>query len=371
MKLDEATYKEILRIGNLYPAIRSHKDAWPKVRKLVVDGKADEAAVMAKKHLEENPRYRIRNIVAVAQRKRRREYLLAQVQLEKDIKAVLVKFTENATKWITTAGGEEGKIPFWKMKPLTDRLLKANREAFQEIKGLLYSAVRSSIKRGIVDTMRSAQDGLNEEKRLRTGKEADFMGTIDNELLQIEEEAKATMDQTSSIYRTIFDAVAKRRIEQGLFKNRKRGEYQTGFSLSRAVWEIRDAQAKQIRRTVATGIASGRASSSISSDIKQFTVMGGQPRMIATFPTGAGVYRTAYKNALRLARTETNNAYHEAEIEYATRKGYQKMWVVAIGKRDEDECDILGGQIFDPEDVPPLPHPNCSCSLSTVLPEIG
>lgn len=371
MKLDEATYKEILRIGNLYPAIRSHADAWPKVRQLVIDGKADEASALAKKHLEENPRYKIRNIVAVAQRKRRRDYLLAQVQLEKDIKAVLVKFTVNADKWITTAGGEEGKISLWKMKPLTDRLLKANREAFQEIKGLLTSAVRSSIKAGIVDTMRSAQDGLNAEKAMRVGKEADFMGTIDSELLQIEEEAKATMSQTSSIYRTIFDAVAKRRIEQGLFKNRKRGVFQTGTTLSRSVWDIRDAQAKQIRRAVATGIASGRASSSISGDIKQFTVMGGEPRMIATFPTGPGVYRTAYKNALRLARTETNNAYHEAEIEYATKKGYQKMWNRSAGGAPCDVCDELAGQIFDPEDVPPPQHPNDSCFLTTVLPEIG
>jgi len=370
MRVNPSTYKQILRIGNLYPAIRSHKDAWPKVRKLVIDGKADEAAELAKKHLEENPRYRIRNIVAVAQRKRRRDYLLAQVQLEKDIKAVLVKFTENADKWITTAGGEEGKIPLWKMKPLTDRLIKANREAFQEIKGLLTSAVRSAIKAGIVDTMRSAQDGLNEEKNVRVGKEADFMGTIDEELFQIEEETRAVLDQTSTVYRTIYDSVAKRRIEQGLFKNRKRGIYQTGFSLSRAVWEIRDINARQIRRIVASGIASGRSSISVSSDIKKFTVMGSLPKERTETP-GPGVYKTAYKNALRLARTETNNAYHEAEIAYATKKGYKKLWNRSAGGAPCDVCDDLAGQVFEPEDVPALPHPQCSCHLSTVLPEIG
>ena len=186
-----------------------------------------------------------------------------------------------------------------------------------------------------------------------------------------ETENKAIINRTSAIFKTIFDRVQQRRIKQKLFSKRT-GIDQTGVPLSRRIWDIRDWHLRRIRGTLSSGIADGRPASAIANDLRKMTVIG-KISDKAMLEPGQGIYKSAYKNALRVVRTETNNAYVDAELEYAKQKGYKKMWNVNVGHRTEDSCDDLAGKIFDPEEIEALypQHPNDACFMTTVIPGIG
>lgn len=343
------------RIRSRYPVIRAMPVTWDRVRRLVRDGKEKEAASTARAAVNSHPHTIARNTTARAQRKARVKYLEDQLAMIKEIRGLLTLLSTHIEKWLVGAAGDDGKIPLWKLAQILDKIKRANRETFAAVLVLLRRGVKRAIKAGMDSNMASAQAGLDKRKAIEEG------------------EKKATIIKTSDVYKRIFDAVATRRLKQGLFKNRTaRNDVQVGKSLSQQVWDLRDAHLRTMRDTVSSGIANGRAPTAIATDIKRHTVMGGAKRGIATWPTGRGVYRTAYKNALRLARTETNSAYHEADIAYATEKGFKKMWHVSVGLRPPcASCDVLDGRIFDPEDVPALPHPNCSCYLTTIIPGVS
>lgn len=370
----------LIRIRDKYPAIRAHKDEWAKIVRLVKQGKDEEAEAHAKAVIDASPKAQVRNRVAVRHRIGRREYLAYQKDMEEKIRGVLGALAARVERMLANNAGEDGKIPLAKINGLLDRLKAANTEAWREILTILTAGVKASIKFGITVTMQSAQDGLNfaKESLEALGFNIDALGIFAltdlaqtaKELAILEGPKKATIARTSTTFQTVFDRVATRRLEKGILKNQVRGTYQTGFSLSRRVWDLRDGHLRQMRNTVASGIAQGRPATAIAKDVKGFTVVGPTASGVAT-GSGPGVYRSAYKNALRLARSETNIAYHEAEIEYAKAKGYKKMWNVSKGKRTEDICDELAGNIYEAEDVPALPHPNCSCYLTTVIPGIG
>lgn len=87
-----------------------------------------------------------------------------------------------------------------------------------------------------------------------------------------------------------------------------------------------------------------------------------------SYKTGSGVYKSSAKNAMRVARTETNIAYRRADHER-----WQQMDFV-LGKRielsrshpDEDICDTLAGEypkdfVFDGW------HPQCFCVVTPIM----
>lgn len=239
------------------------------------------------------------------------------------------------------------------MKPLVDRIIPHNTETFSKLRTLLATAIRKAVKYGIVVNMKSAQSGLDDFRKMMT-----------------EEAANPTIGIGSDMFQTIFNKVQRDRIKRGLFTTRGDNAYSSGASLSQTIWDQRSINMIRIRRIISMGIAQGRSSQAIARDIKRYTYSTGEPEFKMT-TTGPGVYRTAYQNALRVARTETNAAYVAAGNEYATQKGYQQMWNVSVGKRTEDECDDYNGNVYDPEEIADIypPHPNCSCYFTMVVPE--
>jgi hypothetical protein len=82
-------------------------------------------------------------------------------------------------------------------------------------------------------------------------------------------------------------------------------------------------------------------------------------------------------SAKRLGRTELNNAFHRQQIQEADESplvtGVQ--WHLSGSHRHSDACDTYahgvhvqgGGQgVFATNEVPPKPHPQCFCFLTTV-----
>lgn len=152
------------------------------------------------------------------------------------------------------------------------------------------------------------------------------------------------------------------------------------LNLSKRVWKYADDYKRNLELIV--NIEGGKSAHDIALEIQKFLR---QPDNLfrrvrddwdnlklslpaSQFHPGKGVYRSSYKNALRLARTETNMAYRRAE-----NARYQSLpFVVGFEVRLSDShpcydiCDELQG--FYPKDfIFDGWHPNCLCYTTSVL----
>lgn len=149
-----------------------------------------------------------------------------------------------------------------------------------------------------------------------------------------------------------------------------------GLTLSRRVWNL--AEQRKIETELARSIADGTSASALAESMQEYL---NEPsklfrrvrnefgvlrlsRNARAYNPGEGVYRSSYKNALRLARTEINMAYRNAEQESYADKEY----VVGIEiKRSNNPydcvlCESLAGKY--PKDFKWSGwHPNCRCYM--------
>lgn len=146
---------------------------------------------------------------------------------------------------------------------------------------------------------------------------------------------------------------------QGIKNYLARQEF--NYTLSQRVYRNQALSQNQVSRVVNTGLALGKSAREIAQDVKRFI----DPRT----PGGASYA------AMRLGRTEVQNALHTANV-----KGYQeKPWVESVtwhlsGSHGRpDQCNeyatqrtFKGGGAGEwlPSDVPAKPHPNCLCYTS-------
>ncbi len=366
-------HPDLIRLRDKYPASRCLRDEWPKIKRLIADGKSDEAEAFIKSCIGSNPRLSVRNKVVLSSRSGRREFLRSQREAEIEVKDVLADLSDRVATIVINEAGEDGMISPGRMNRIIGRVKALHTAAWAQVLLTVKAAVREAIRRSLQVNMDAAQDGIDKAKaeteEMEPPAPASFLEGLLRRVLDVAEATRAKIGVGSVIYKTIFDRVKKRQLEKGLFANKFRGQFQSGTTLSRRVWDVRDASLRRLRVTISTGIAQGRAATAIASDIRGQTLAG---PLSKTMPrTGPGVYRSAYKNALRMVRTETNNAYVDAQLEYSIQKGYKVLWNLSPGHDEEDECDDLAGKVYDPESVPYPNHPNEACFLTTVLPEIG
>ena len=171
-----------------------------------------------------------------------------------------------------------------------------------------------------------------------------------NDLLLENDDADLMVDFTE-IPRQTIDALAQRYDTEGL-------------RISSNIWA--QAQIGEIENAVLSGIARGQSAKAMSDQLTQF-ILGG----------GTGMGTSVQAKAMRLARTEINNAYWES----ARRSSDQSPVVGAVkwqlsGRHPEyDVCNLLaessvfqlGPGVYPPEYLPPKPHPNCLCYQKDLL----
>ena len=165
-----------------------------------------------------------------------------------------------------------------------------------------------------------------------------------------------------------------------------------GLNLSDRVWKYTNGYKTEIELALDCGIREGLDAASMARQMQQYLKF---PDMLfrrvrdehgilqlsqraAEFHPGQGVYRSSYKNARRLAATETNIAYNTADHE----RWQQLDFVVGIrvslsnnhtclnrkGKAVpfHDICDILAGDY--PKDFKFVGwHPHCRCIQQSIL----
>lgn len=132
--------------------------------------------------------------------------------------------------------------------------------------------------------------------------------------------------------------------------------------LSSRVWQQDALHAGKIEELIRHGLISGLSAKELAKDVYE--------HVSPTTPGGASYA------AMRLARTEINNAFHERQLEGAKRPGVSAVkWNLSGSHKVPDKCNVYaahGGNGHWPKDgVPDKPHPQCFCYLTYVMLEAG
>lgn len=161
----------------------------------------------------------------------------------------------------------------------------------------------------------------------------------------------------------------------------------SGLNLSDRVWRYTEQFKSEIEMGIDIGLRDGLSAEELSRDLRQYLRYPDKlfrrvrdehgvlhlSKAAKAFHPGHGVYRSSYKNARRLAATETNMAYRTADYV----RWQQLDFVVGIeirlsnnhtlnGVPFEDICDFLQGRY--PKDFKFTGwHPHCRCHTVTIL----
>ncbi len=223
--------------------------------------------------------------------------------------------------------------------------------------------------------------------RLLSGLHADLMANIDENVRAAWEDSNLNTD--AMITEFIKGLSISETVKEGLF--RRNGEALNvflkrkidGLDLSARVWKVTESAKENLSYYLASGIAEGRSAALISQDIryslknpdKRFRrIRNSEGRLVMSQPMklykpGVGVYRSSFKNALRVSATETNTAYHEADF----LRWENLAFVVGIkvdrsptAKEPCKICDSMKGTY--PKGFKFLPwHPFCICQAVPVM----
>lgn len=156
------------------------------------------------------------------------------------------------------------------------------------------------------------------------------------------------------------------------FLNRK----EKGLNLSERVWNSLEPFKNELEQTIGLGLGAGKPAAEIAKDAKKYLnepdrlfrrVRGEDGKLhlsqaARNYHPGQGVYRSSFKNAMRLARTETNMAYRESDHERWQNMPFVTGIEVKLSNSHPryDICDELKGKY--PKDFKFVGwHPQCLC----------
>jgi len=136
-----------------------------------------------------------------------------------------------------------------------------------------------------------------------------------------------------------------------------RAKYMNNIQLSPRVYRNQQVLTARVNRIVARGLAQNLSAREMASSVKGF---------ISPATPGGVNYA-----AMRLARTEINNAFHGINTELHDELPFVEgvKWELSGSHPRPDECDDLadddhdglGPGVFRPANVPMKPHPHCLC----------
>jgi hypothetical protein len=181
----------------------------------------------------------------------------------------------------------------------------------------------------------------------------------------------------SPLKRIIYDA---NKPALKAFLNRKTN----GLNLSDRVWQQALQFRNELEQGLYVGISEGKPAKQMASEMKRYL---NEPdklfrrvrdangklqlsKAAKAYKPGQGVYRSSYKNALRLTRTETNMAYRASDHERWKKSAFVKNIEIKLSNAHpmRDVCDDLKG--IYPKDFKFVGwHSNCLCMALPVLPD--
>lgn len=132
-----------------------------------------------------------------------------------------------------------------------------------------------------------------------------------------------------------------------------------GFRLSDRVWNITQQTKSQLEFYLDSGVVAGRNSNGISGDIRQILqnpqkrfrrIRNEKGELVLSQPMkdyhpGQGVYRSAYKNALRTSATTTNTAYRSADYERWSKQDFILGIEIHRSANNRGPCKICDAMV--------------------------
>ena len=163
------------------------------------------------------------------------------------------------------------------------------------------------------------------------------------------------------------------------FINRK----EAGMNLSKSVWNLSEQFKTELELALELGMGQGKSAAALSRDVRQYLKYpdklfrrvrdkSGALRLskaAAAFHPGRGVYRSSYKNALRMTATENNIAYRTADHNRWQALPFVLGIEVRISNNHPvtDICDTFDGKRFPKDFKFTGWHPWCRCYAVSVL----
>lgn len=187
-------------------------------------------------------------------------------------------------------------------------------------------------------------------------------------ILGEKEVAKAALEATGPLQRLMSGNDLSRQVERSLLATAKAGvdsyisREESLRALSRRVYKNVALHSGVVDREIAKGLLRGLSAQELAAVIRDY---------ISPNVRGGSSYA-----AMRLARTEINNAFHQTAIRYTREmpwvEGYR--WQLSSSHPRTDICNDYaneshghGGRgIYSKTDVPGKPHPQCLCYITPV-----
>lgn len=169
------------------------------------------------------------------------------------------------------------------------------------------------------------------------------------------------------------------------FQNRKLGD--NGMDLSQRVWNLTQQTKAELELALDIGIGKGKSAAELSRDVRRFLREPNKlfrrvrdergnlrlSKAAAAYHPGQGVYRSSYKNALRMTATENNMAYRSADNAKWSQLDFVLGYEIRLsnnhtlnGKPFKDMCDLLVGKYPKTFKFTGW-HPFCRCFATPIV----
>jgi hypothetical protein len=358
MNLREQTHsanvKSILRE---YPASIGSKN-WPEIMRLAdKDLEAARALASAGNKFKQ---VRARNEIARRMRIQRISLFTRLAQAEKEIRTLFSDSSNAMYTYLLQHADSTGKI-----NRINLRLRMMTMDVRKELKRIIYALIKDSAKMGF----KHAGDALLpifQANRESFGGEIDKL-SVDRLLF----EAQLVVSLKTSLANKdprATQSTAKWKNERSRVVKKIAKSNLAGQTFSDRVVDLSARAESDLRRRIANGIANGESPQSIAKDVKKYV---GPYDADVDAVVGPGLYKNPFRNAMRIARTETNRAYAHASASFAKGKSFIKGIMITLSPAhdDEDVCDDWAGKVVTPEEFEDLVpfHPHCMCYSTYVL----
>lgn len=145
-----------------------------------------------------------------------------------------------------------------------------------------------------------------------------------------------------------------------------------GFSPSEKIWDLTTRTEQDLKRIVANGMGAGDHPSVIARKLKKYISPNITDASKLGIETGPGIYRSPYRNALRLTRTEMAKSYTRASLAFTGDKPWVSGYEINLSVNHDqyDECDDnAAGGPYTKEQIDELvpAHPHCMCLPTPII----
>lgn len=250
--------------------------------------------------------------------------------------------------------------------------------------------IAAGIRRPKTERIFSFDDYPEIEKQIEAELKAfhdEFLATLKNAITA--EFALANVKNDFLVKSILSDAAAESKNAAQYFErnNEALKAFQSrkikGLGLSDRVWKLTDSYRKEIELALDNSISTGRYSALAAKDVQRYLqhpeklfrrVRNDRGDLVASkamneFKTGRGVYKSSYKNAMRLTRSETNISYQIADQKRSEQMDFVvgKKIVRSNNPYNCDICNFVSNQLYPKSFIFKQFHPQCRCSVILVL----